>query len=132
GHAGAAERIVDGIERDIGHRSTTQAVDEVLTLRPRRFFGLAFTARVMFHQYRSRSLLCAVLMMAQAFLYNAIFFTYAMVLMEFYAVPAADTALYLLPFALGNFLGPIVLGPAFDTVGRRTMIALTYGIAAML
>jgi MFS family permease len=86
----------------------------------------------MFERYRARSVLCIVLMMSQAFLYNAIFFTYAMVLTRFYAVPAPDTALYLLPFALGNFLGPLLLGPAFDTVGRRVMIALTYGISAVL
>lgn len=132
GHAQEAERIVDEIERAAGGSARHQPADDVLTLRPRRFFGLGFAARVMFERYRTRSLLCVVLMMAQAFLYNSIFFTYAMVLTGFYQVPPADTALYLLPFALGNFLGPLVLGPAFDTVGRRVMIGLTYGIAALL
>jgi MFS family permease len=71
-------------------------------------------------------------MMSQAFLYNAIFFTYALVLTQFYAVPAADTGLYLLPFAVSNFLGPLLLGPWFDLVGRRTMIALTYAVSGVL
>ena len=135
GRADEADRVVDAIERDIEKKSGRQLVPPAgaaLTLRPRPFFGLGYTSRVMFERYRSRSVLCIVLMMSQAFLYNAIFFTYALVLTRFYAVPAPDTALYLLPFALGNFLGPLVLGRAFDTVGRRAMIALTYGISALL
>src|SRR4051794_179996 len=134
GHAAAAEQVVDRIERDIERSSGLKFAQpaNALRLRPRPFFGLKYAAHVMFRRYRARSVLCIVLMMSQAFLYNAIFFTYAMVLTGFYAVPARDTALYLLPFALGNFLGPLVLGRAFDTVGRRTMIALTYGISAVL
>jgi MFS family permease len=135
GRADEAERVVEAIERDIERnlgRALAPPDDAALTLRPRLFFGLGYAARVMFERYRARSVLCIVLMMSQAFLYNAIFFTYALVLTRFYAVPAPDTALYLLPFALGNFLGPLVLGRAFDTVGRRVMIALTYGISALL
>lgn len=135
GRADEAEHVVDAIERGIERaygRVLASTDGAALALRPRLFFGLGYTARVMFERYRARSVLCIALMMSQAFLYNAIFFTYAMVLTRFYAVPAHDTALYLLPFALGNFLGPLVLGPAFDTVGRRAMIALTYGISALL
>src|SRR5207237_6050689 len=64
--------------------------------------------------------------------YNAIFFTYALVLMRFYAVPAKNVGGYLLPFALGNVLGPILLGHLFDTVGRKKMITATYGFAGVL
>jgi MFS family permease len=71
-------------------------------------------------------------MVSQAFLYNAIFFTYALVLTQFYAVPSSETGLYLLPFAIGNFLGVLVLGSFFDTVGRRQMIAATYTASALL
>lgn len=84
------------------------------------------------HQHRQRSLLGFVLMFTQAFFYNAIFFTYALVLMKFYDVPEQNVGAYLLPFAIGNVLGPIMLGHFFDTVGRKKMIALTYALAGIL
>ncbi len=130
GRVAEAERIIAGIERSIG--APPPPADVEIVLRPQRRFGLAQVAHVMLMRYRSRSALCVMLMMSQAFLYNAIFFTYALVLTRFYAVPAGDTGLYLLPFAVGNFLGPVVLGRWFDTVGRRPMIALTYGTSATL
>src|SRR2546422_3283945 len=71
-------------------------------------------------------------MSTQAFFYNAIFFTYALVLMRFYSVPEQNVGGYLLPFALGNVLGPLLLGHLFDTVGRKQMITLTYGLAGVL
>jgi MFS family permease len=131
GRTEEAERIVSQIERATG-RELPPPAGPAMVLHPRRSFGLAYVARVMFTQYRSRSALCVMLMMSQAFLYNAIFFTYALVLTRFYDVPASDTGLYLLPFAIGNFLGPVVLGHWFDSVGRRPMIALTYGTSAVL
>ena len=82
--------------------------------------------------YPQRATLGLVLMAAQAFFYNAIFFSYAMVLTRFYAVPAAAIGWYMLPFALGNFLGPLLLGPYFDTLGRKPMIALTYALSGVL
>jgi MFS family permease len=130
GRAAEAERIIAGIERSIG--APPPPADVEIVLRPRRSFGLAQVAHVMFTRYRSRSALCVMLMMSQAFLYNAIFFTYALVLTRFYDVPAGETGLYLLPFAIGNFLGPVALGHWFDTIGRRPMIALTYGTSATL
>jgi MFS family permease len=84
------------------------------------------------HQHRRRSFLAFVLMLTQAFFYNAIFFTYGLVLMRFYDVPAQNVGGYLLPFALGNVLGPIVLGHLFDTIGRKKMIAATYALAGLL
>lgn len=71
-------------------------------------------------------------MAAQAFFYNAIFFTYALVLTDFYGVSADQVGWYLLPFALGNFLGPLLLGRLFDTIGRRPMIAATYALSGLL
>jgi MFS family permease len=84
------------------------------------------------HEHRQRSFLGFVLMSTQAFFYNAIFFTYALVLMRFYAVPEKDVGGYLLPFALGNVFGPLLLGHLFDTIGRKRMISLTYALAGVL
>ena len=82
--------------------------------------------------YPRRALLGFSLMAAQAFFYNAIFFSYALVLTRFYAVPAAAVGWYILPFALGNFLGPLLLGPLFDNIGRKPMIGATYALAGVL
>jgi MFS family permease len=84
------------------------------------------------HEHQKRSMLAFVLMLTQAFFYNAIFFTYALVLVRFYGVPETNVGGYLLPFALGNVLGPLVLGHLFDTIGRRQMITATYGLAGVL
>jgi MFS family permease len=94
--------------------------------------GLALAARVIFRQYRSRAILGVTLMLAQAFFYNAIFFTYALTLTEFYGVAPERIGWFLLPFALGNFLGPLLLGRLFDTIGRRAMIAFTYAASGIL
>jgi MFS family permease len=104
---------------------------------PRQFrvqgtVGLRHVARVLLRQHLRRTVLGLALMIAQAFAYNAIFFTYALVLGRFYGVPSDRVGLYLLPFAAGNLLGPFVLGRLFDTVGRRRMIALTYGTSGLL
>jgi MFS family permease len=82
--------------------------------------------------YPQRAVLGLVLMGAQAFFYNAIFFSYALVLTRFYGVPASDVGWYILPFAAGNFVGPLVLGPLFDTIGRKPMIASTYALSGIL
>jgi MFS family permease len=86
----------------------------------------------LFVGHRRRALVALALMTAQAFFYNAIFFTYALVLTDFYDVPAADVGWYILPFALGNVLGPLLLGRLFDTVGRRPMITFTYAASGVL
>ncbi|MGH9565845.1 MAG: MFS transporter, partial [Candidatus Angelobacter sp.] len=83
-------------------------------------------------KHRRRSLLGFVLMASQAFFYNAIFFTYALVLVTFYHLPATRVGLYLFPFALGNFAGPLLLGHLFDTVGRKQMITITYALSGIL
>jgi MFS family permease len=83
-------------------------------------------------EYPSRALLGLALMGTQAFFYNAIFFSYALVLTRFFNVPSASIGWYILPFALGNFVGPLVLGPLFDTIGRKPMITFTYAISGVL
>jgi MFS family permease len=103
-----------------------------LLIHPRKSFGFGVVAKVMFSKYRSRSILGLSLITSQAFLYNAVFFTYALILTRFYHVPGGRTGIYLLPFAVGNFLGPLSLGRFFDTVGRRQMISATYAISAAL
>jgi MFS family permease len=86
----------------------------------------------MLRRYPQRSVVALCLMVAQAFIYNAIFFTEALVLSTFFNVPSSRVGLYIIPFAIGNLLGPILLGHFFDTIGRKRMIAGTYGISAIL
>jgi MFS family permease len=134
GFAELAERVVREIEARAGGPAAAleSSGHERITVRPRSHTGLAAVFESMFSRYRRRSLLCFVLITAQAFLYNAIFFTYALVLTRFYTVPAESTGAYLLPLAVGNFLGPLVLGHWFDTIGRRVMITATYTGSALL
>jgi MFS family permease len=96
--------------------------------------GTAVTAalRTVFVTYRQRAVLGFVLMVAQAFFYNAIFFSYGLILSDHYAIPADRIGLYLLPFAAGNFLGPLVLGRLFDSIGRKPMISFTYAASGVL
>jgi MFS family permease len=89
-------------------------------------------ARTLFRTYPQRTFVSLSLMTAQAFFYNAIFFTYALILTDFYGVPAGRVGWYILPFAAGNFLGPLVLGRLFDVLGRRFMIATTYAVSGIL
>ena len=104
----------------------------IIRLRTRRSTPLAEVAKTLFHIERRRTLVGLSLMTAQAFFYNAIFFTYALVLTDFYGIRADDVGWYLLPFAAGNFLGPLLLGRLFDTIGRRPMIAATYAVSGLL
>ncbi|MGB8186353.1 MAG: MFS transporter, partial [Pseudolabrys sp.] len=90
-------------------------------LRARKSTPLFLVARTLFKQYRRRTLVGLSLMISQAFFYNAIFFTYALILTDFYGIAPDQVGWYLLPFALGNFLGPVLLGRLFDTLGRRPM-----------
>jgi MFS family permease len=132
GRIDEARAIVADIER----RSTLSDVElaqEVgcIRLRPRATtLGDVFAA--LFQVHRRRALVGLALMTAQAFFYNAIFFTYALVLKDFYEIPSQDIGWYLLPFAAGNFVGPLLLGRLFDSWGRRPMIALTYVLSGVL
>ena len=103
-----------------------------MRLHARRFTPLREVAHTLFGVYRRRALVGLTLMVAQAFFYNAIFFTYALILTDFFGISADHVGWYLLPFAAGNFLGPLLLGRLFDTIGRKPMIAFTYAISGLL
>jgi MFS family permease len=127
GRTEEAERIVAQVEAEVEQEHG--ALDPVrggAHAHSMGMPGLRQVAAVLLKHYRMRSLVVLSMMVAQAFVYNAIFFTYALVLTRFYQVPDNRVALYIFPFALGNVLGPVLLGPLFDSVGRRRMISLTY------
>ncbi|MEU7632177.1 MFS transporter [Nocardia sp. NPDC049220] len=129
GRAAEAERTVDEIEAQVRSQGVElPPVDEGKALDIVEEVRLSYRqmARVFFGQYPSRSFLGFTMMATQAFLYNAIFFTVGLVLINFYDVPSDHTGYYFFPFALGNLIGPLVLGPLFDTIGRRKMICATY------
>jgi MFS family permease len=106
--------------------------DLAIELVPEEQYGYLRFLRLVFHTYPKRAILGATLMITQSFLYNAIFFTYALVLTQFYGVSATAVPVYGLAFSVGNLLGPLVLGPLFDTVGRKAMISGTYIISGTL
>jgi len=130
GHVAEAERIVEQIERRFGV-SDYESLPASIRIR-RRHVRLRDVVSTLLRTYPRRSLYGFVLMTTQAFFYNAIFFTYALVLGRFFGVPAHRVGLYILPFAAGNFLGPLLLGRLFDVVGRRPMIAVTYAASGLL
>jgi MFS family permease len=134
GHPEEAHRIVAEIERNVtGHdREERARTLPMIRLRMRDHTPLAEVFHTLFNAYRQRSLVGLTLMIAQAFFYNAIFFTFALVLTDFYGIKSDQVGWYILPFAAGNFLGPLLLGRLFDTVGRRTMITRTYGVSGVL
>lgn len=127
-----AETIVRRIEAMSGVATPEPGTLAPIRLRPRRFTPMREVFRSIFVVHRPRALVGLALMASQAFFYNAIFFTYALVLTDFYQVPSQSIGWFILPFAAGNFLGPLILGRFFDTVGRRTMIALTYALSGVL
>jgi MFS family permease len=134
GRADEAEAILARIDASFtarGHRLDEARLPRI-RLTARRFTPIREVADTLFRAQRGRTLVGLALMAAQAFFYNAIFFTYALVLTDFYGIRADHVGWYLLPFAAGNFLGPVILGRLFDTVGRRTMIALTYALSGVL
>ena len=126
GRAEEAEAVVRRIEAETG---VARDRAEALSLRPIRSVPWGEVLRVLVVRYRARTILGLALMASQAFFYNAIFFTYALVLARFYGVADDRVGYYIFPFAVGNFLGPLVLGGLFDSVGRRAMIATTYALS---
>ena len=129
-----AEAIIAKIDRDFRQRGYVFNNEKLphIRLTARRFTPLGEVAKTLFMTYRQRTAVGLALMAAQAFFYNAIFFTYALVLTDFYAIRVDHVGWYLLPFAAGNVLGPILLGRFFDTIGRRPMITGTYAISGVL
>jgi MFS family permease len=129
-----AEEIVASVEREVtADPSSLPPLDgKKQRLRIRQYTPWAEIWQCVAHQYPTRSILGFTLMVTQAFLYNAIFFTYTLILVQFYNVPAETVSVYLFPFAFGNLLGPILLGGLFDSIGRKTMITLTYAVSGVL
>jgi MFS family permease len=135
GHPEEAERVVRAIEQRVQHETgkpLPPVPEQKLRLRTDVQSWFRAGAESLFTRYRRRTILGVVLMAAQAFCYNAVFFTYALILTRFYNVSAGNVGLFMLPFAVGNFLGPLLLGRLFDTIGRRVMITATYAISGVL
>jgi MFS family permease len=134
GQPDRAHAIVDEIERSaIGKvQDHPQHAWPKIRLQMRHHTPLREVARTLFSVYRQRSMVGLALMTAQAFFYNAIFFTFALVLTDFFGIASNQVGWYILPFAAGNFLGPLLLGRLFDTLGRRAMITFTYAVSGIL
>jgi MFS family permease len=134
GQPGEATRVVSDIEARVvaSEGVALPPVGDRMALGETHRTTLLSVARTLLGDYPGRTTLGLVLMAAQAFVYNAIFFTYALVLTRFYGIAADEVGLYILPFAVGNFLGPLLLGPLFDSIGRKAMIFATYGLSGVL
>jgi MFS family permease len=130
-----AEQTVDEIENQVREqtgRDLPAVRQEPILIEQRGGIGFGLIARAMFLMYPKRTVLGLTLMISQAFLYNAVFFTYALILTNFYDVPSGSIGYYIFPFAIGNILGPWLLGPLFDSIGRVQMISGCYIIAGIL
>jgi MFS family permease len=132
GRVDEAEVELAKIEAVQGHPVEPVSDDLAIELLPETQYGYLQFLRLVFHTYPKRAILGATLMITQSFLYNAIFFTYALVLTKFYGVSATSVPLYGLAFSIGNLIGPLLLAPLFDTVGRRRMISGTYLLSGVL
>ena len=134
GHNEKAEELVAGIEEEI-EKETGQQLEEVtdsIKIRQRKSIGFGTIAHTAFKLYPKRTVLGLALFIGQAFLYNAVFFTQALVLSTFFGVADDMVPIYIIPFAFGNLLGPLLLGRLFDSVGRRPMITLCYVLSGVL
>src|SRR5436190_7770005 len=134
GHEQEAERVTRDIERQVVDATGQELIAPRRTIRVKQRgpMGIGEIAGVVFKMYPKRTFVGLALFTGQAFLYNAIFFTYALVLTDVYHVNSSSVGLYLLPFAVGNFMGPLLLGRFFDSVGRKPMIAGTYILSGVL
>jgi MFS family permease len=134
GYDEEAERVTADIEQQVAESTGQELVEPRRTIRikQRGPMGIGEIGKVVFGLYPKRAFVGLSLFTGQAFLYNAIFFTYALVLTNIYGVAASSVGWYLVPFAVGNFLGPLLLGRFFDTVGRKPMIAGTYILSGVL
>jgi MFS family permease len=134
GYEDEAERVTADIERQVVAATGQELMEPRRTIRVKQRgpMGIGEIASVVFKMYPKRTFVGFALFTGQAFLYNAIFFTYALVLTEIYGVNSSSVGLYLLPFAVGNFCGPLFLGPLFDSIGRKPMIAGTYILSGIL
>src|SRR5215218_7698472 len=132
-----AERIVRDIEGQVedstdGKLPKADDSDDYMTVRQRKTIGFGEIAKTAWQRYPKRFVLGLSLFIGQAFLYNAVFFTFALVLTDIVKVETAKAPWYLIPLAIGNFLGPLLLGRLVDTVGRRIMISSTYILSGLI
>jgi MFS family permease len=135
GRTEEAEETTEAIENHVREqtgRDLPPVGGQPIIVEQRESIGFGLIAKAMFQMYPKRTILGLTLMGSQAFLYNAIFFTYALVLTGFYGIEASTVPYFLLPFALGNLLGPLLLGRLFDTVGRVPMISGCYFLSGGL
>jgi MFS family permease len=132
GRAREAEEIMEEIEAHAGGQEALPPVTQRMTIYPGQHVGFGTIASTLIHRYRRRAVLGLVLVASQAFFYNGISFTYPLVLTKFYGVADDRTGIYVVGMAVANFLGPLVLGHLFDTVGRRTMISVTYAFSGVV
>jgi MFS family permease len=135
GRTEEAEKSINFIEHEVeasGKKLPPVDQSKVMELTPADDIGYLALTRVLFRDYPTRSIYAATLMITQSFLYNAIFFTYSLVLGKVYGVPDSNQSLYLIGFCVGNLLGPLLLGHFFDTIGRKKMISGTYILSGAL
>jgi MFS family permease len=136
GHEDEAERTVDGIEdrvrASIGTQDLPEPEGDAIEIEQRRSTGFGEIARTVFGRYPRRAYLSFILLSTQAFLYNAVTFTASLLLTDLFGVSDSTAPAYLIPWALSNFLGALLLGRLFDTIGRKPMIAGCYGVSAVV
>ena len=135
GHEAEAEKTIDYIEHEVvesGRELPSVPDNKAIEIKPAENIGYFALARVLFREYPQRAIYGATLMITQSFLYNAIFFTYTLVLTNFYGVDESKAPLFLIAFAVGNLAGPFMLGHLFDTLGRKRMISGTYILSGIL
>ena len=134
GREDEAEKIVAGIEREVEEETGKQLPDAEgeMTVRQRRVIPLSLTVRSVLTLYPRRTVLGLALFVGQAFLYNSILFGLGVLLSKYFGTSAGDVPYFIAVFAVGNLLGPLVLGRLFDSVGRKPMIAGTYLLSGVL
>ncbi len=135
GHEDEAEEVTRDIERQVEESidgPLPEPEEDSITIQQRKSIGLWEITSAIVRTYPKRFVLGLALFIGQAFLYNSILFGYATLLSTFFHVATADAPYYLVAFAAGNLIGPLVLGPLFDTVGRKPMIAGTYILSGVL
>jgi MFS family permease len=132
GRSAEAERNMEFIEHEVAACGRLlPETDREIEIRPVRRYNYLTLARLLFREHPRRFILCASMMIPSSFLYNALYFTYAVVLKIYFRVPNASLPWYGLAFALGNLAGPLTLGHWFDTIGRRPMIVTTYLVSGV-
>jgi MFS family permease len=134
GYGDEADRLVTLVEEEVEEQKHERlpATRQRITIHQRKSIGFLVIAKTVFHTYPKRAVLGLSLFVGQAFLYNAITFGFGSILTTFFHVSTGHTGYYFAVIAAGNFIGPLVLGRLFDTVGRRVMISSTYLLSGLL